>query len=95
MLDLTALQAVSSAKRLDLTALYFTVFCECELASMKLRLESSILIGVVAIIPLFDAASNDDSNGGQFIIWSKFGPLCENSALGSNPAELCGKFDRF
>ena len=38
---------------------------------------------VVAIIPLIDAASNDDSNGGQFEISSKFDFCCENSAVGS------------
>ena len=71
MLDLIALQEVSSAQRLDLrranchdftVALLHCVLrmraCEHELCTL------SILIGVVAIIPLIDAASNDDSNGG-------------------------------
>ena len=41
---------------------------ECELASMSCV--HSISMGVVAIIPLIDAASNDDSNGGYIIFWS-------------------------
>ena len=51
----------------------------------------SILMEVVATIPLIDRASNDDSNGGQFIISSNFDLCCENSAVELNLAELCGK----
>ena len=84
---------VSSAQRLDLTALYFTVFREGDRRSPSSVY--SILMVVVAIIPLIDAAWEGDSNGGQFIFSSNLDLCCENSALWSNLDELCGKFDRF
>ena len=93
---LLSLVEVSSAKRLDLTALKWKCLLRARAAARaKLRILSSILMVVVAIIPLIDAASNDDSNGGQFIISSNFDLCCENSAVELNLAELGGKYDRF
>ena len=63
-------------------------YCECELASMKLRILSSILEMEVATMVLIDAASNDDSNGGQFVIWSNLDLCCENPAVGWILTEL-------
>ena len=51
----------------------------------------SILMEVVATIPLIDAASNDDYNGIQFVIWSNLILCSENSAVGSNLKLLSGK----
>ena len=41
----------------------------------------SILEEVVAIIPLIDRASNDDSNGGHIVIWSNLDLGIENPAV--------------
>jgi hypothetical protein len=46
---------------------------------------------VVAIIPLNDAASKDDSNGGHFIFSLNLDLSCENPAAGSNLKLLGGK----
>ena len=60
-------------------------------ARAKLRILSSILEIVVATIPLIDAASNNDSNGGYIVIWSKLDHCFENPAVGPNLDELGGK----
>ena len=51
----------------------------------------SVLEKIVATMVLFDAASNDDSNGGQFIIWSNLDLCCEIPAVELNLAVLGGK----
>ena len=58
---------------LDFTAIYFTVFREGDRRSPSCV--HSILMGVVAIIPLNDRASNDDSNGGHIVFSSNL-DLC-------------------
>jgi hypothetical protein len=79
VLDLiVSLVEVSSAQRLDLTALMWKCLLRARaVARAKLRISLSILMVVVAIIPLIDAASNDDFNGIQFVIWSNFDFCCE------------------
>ena len=80
---------MSSAQRLDLTALSGSVFCELE-RQRERSCVYSILTGVVAIIPLIDRASNDDFNGGHIEISSNFDLCCENPAVDSDSAELGG-----
>ena len=93
---IVSLVEVSSAQRLDLTALKWKCLLRARaVARTKLRLELSILVGVMVTMVLIDAASNDDFNGGQFEISSKLDLCCENSAPGPNWTVLSGKFDRF
>ena len=94
MLDLIALREVSSAQRYGS---YCNIF-HCLSRGRALRARSceySILEIEVAIIPLIDAVSNGDSNGGYIIFCSKLDLCCENSAPGPNWTVLSGKFDRF
>ena len=72
-------------------------FCRCSLFHCISRghLPELRIVILIAIIPLIDAASNDDSNGGHIVFWSNLDLCCEIRALGSNPAVLGGKFDHF
>ena len=80
---------MSSAKRLDLTAVYFTVFREGDRRSPSCVY--SILEMMVATIPLNDAASNDDSNGGHIVFWSNLDLCCEIRALGGVDFDRVGQ----
>ena len=87
-MDFTALVEVSSA-------VAFGSYCRVMQCILRGHLPElctlSILIGVVATIPLIDAASDDDYNGIQFVFWSNLDLCCENTAVEPNSAELSTK----